>query len=581
MSVLVEEPGQSRTDPLLAGSASPRAPRVWRAKNFVLATAAASILAGLSALSRATDGVVPETAGRLACGLAVSGLVVLAASRLSLSSARWPALGPSWVGSLSPLGAAALAALIGSVAFAAFPSSADEYGFVFAAETLLRGRLTNPPPADPGLVQQAYLFSKDGHWVSQYLPGWPAVLAAFAALRLPMWLAAPGCVAAMLTVLGIAARRVSGRADVAAAIVLAAAASPFVLLNGAAYFSHGLSAALMLGAVLAALAATRPGTAGGRGPLLRMCAGACLGALALCRMDSALVAGAPLLLACVARPDRLRAVTSLALGAAPFLLVWAAYNQAVTGDALVPPTVWGGALSIGPGGLRGVESGASGAHRALVQTVWRLADLADTTTVVVPALYLWASLRGLARRSTAFYDLIPPTAFALFLVFPDYGGWQMGPRYWFDGYVAMHLTVAREAGAVAERHGARLGATLAMLAAVELATLPAQTWYYARTIGERGAPSRLAAKLPERAFVLVGDFPSGFNARFNRRNAHRAQDFMRNGPDLDGPVLFARADAPDALARACRLRPGVPGYTFSLSPSEPGGRLDPVPCPSP
>jgi hypothetical protein len=30
----------------------------------------------------------------------------------------------------------------------------------------------------------------------------------------------------------------------------------------------------------------------------------------------------------------------------------------------------------------------------------------------------------------------------LFLIFPDVGGFQMGPRYWFDGFIAMHLAAS-------------------------------------------------------------------------------------------------------------------------------------------
>ncbi len=209
-----------------------------------------------------------------------------------------------------------------------------------------------------------------------------------------------------------------------------------------------------------------------------------------------------------------------------------------------------------------------------------MSDLADTTTLVVPALYFWALLRGGRRRTLAFYDVIPLAALALFLVFPDYGGWQMGPRYWFDGFVVMHLTVAREIAGSFEPQRTRLAALLALLIPAQLAMLPAQVGFHARMMAERAAPFRLAAALPgPAAFMLVGDFPSGFDARFNRHNIHRAQDFMRNGPDLDGHVLFVRADAPGALARACRMRPGVPGYLFSLDPAAPQGRLTRLACP--
>ena len=548
----------------------------------------AGVIAVLSTAARWHDGPVPETVFRLAAGLAVSGMVAAAAMSLPHGGAKRLAGCPGWMAVLGCVGCAALAAAIARLAFGGFANSADEYGFLFAAETLLRGRVTNPIPADPGLVQQVYLIARDGRWASQYLPGWPAILAAFGGVGLPAWLAAPACALGMLGLLARAAWRVTARAEITAGIVLACAASPFVVLNAATYFSHCASALFSIGAVLAQLAAERrrDDRQDGRRQDWRCLAlaGGCLGALLLCRIDSLLVAGSGVFCAWAARPGRGRALFAYAAGAAPFVLAFALYNLAVTGNPLTPPTVWGGNLSIGAGGLTGVEPGV-GHWRALVQTAWRVSDLADTTTLVIPALYAWALTRAARRHTLAFYDVIPLAALALFLVFPDYGGWQMGPRYWFDGFVVMHLTAAREIASSLGPWRTRLGAVLALLVPAQLAMLAPQVGFHARVMAERAAPFRLAAALPgPAAFVLVGNFPSGFDARFNRHNIHAAQDFMRNGPDLADParrgrLLFVRADAPDALARACRLRPGVPGYGFSLGPADPQGRLTKLACP--
>ncbi len=540
-------------------------------------------IAILSAAARWHDWPAPETACRLAAGLAVSAMIAAAALSMPSGGLRRLAGCPDWAVALGCIGCAVVAALIARFAFGGFANSADEYGFLFAAETFLRGRATNAIPADPGLVKQVYVIARDGRWASQYLPAWPAILAAFGCVGLPAWLAAPASALGMLGLLARAARRVAApagmTAEVAAWTVLACAASPFVLLNAATYFSHCASALFATGAVLAQIEADRR-----RDRRWLGLAGACLGALLLCRIDSLLVAGSGLFCAWAARPARVRALAAYAAGAAPFVLAFALYNLAVTGNPLMPPTVWGGNLTIGAGGLAGVEPDA-GHWRALAQTAWRVSDLADTTTLVIPALYVWALLRGVRRRTLAFYDAIPPAAVALFLVFPDYGGWQMGPRYWFDGFVVMHLTVARDIALSLEPGRTRLVALLVLLVPAQLAMLPAQVGLHARLMAERAAPFRLAATLPgKQAFVLVGDFPSGFDARFNRRNIHRAQDFMRNGPDLADPalrgrVLFARADTPNALARACRLWPGVPGYSFLLGPAEPEGRLTRLECP--
>jgi hypothetical protein len=50
-------------------------------------------------------------------------------------------------------------------------------------------------------------------------------------------------------------------------------------------------------------------------------------------------------------------------------------------------------------------------------------------------------------------------------------------------------------------------------------------------------------------------------------------DFTRNDLDWTGPILYGRADVPDAVARSCRLR-GREVYRW-----EPPGRLVREICP--
>ena len=67
-----------------------------------------------------------------------------------------------------------------------------------------------------------------------------------------------------------------------------------------------------------------------------------------------------------------------ALGALPGLGLLGAFNAAVTGSPLVPPTVWAGKLGLGAEGIVGVERDVDPSRRALVFTLWRATDLADT-----------------------------------------------------------------------------------------------------------------------------------------------------------------------------------------------------------
>lgn len=121
-------------------------------------------------------------------------------------------------------------------------------------------------------------------------------------------------------------------------------------------------------------------------------------------------------------------------------------------------------------------------------------------------------------RGFRFYDVLPIANFVMFLIFADLGSFQMGPRYWLDGFVAMHLTVGSVFGAqdIAWRRFAV--ACCALLLPVSLARLPAQVAFHARAMRERSSMFRLGAALPsdERAVMCpmrqsmpVPSFPTG------------------------------------------------------------------------
>src|SRR4029077_18529887 len=126
----------------------------------------------------------------------------------------------------------------------------------------------------------------------------------------------------------------------------------------------------------------------------------------MCRVDSAaLVATATIVgwieLGC-RRPTLLFGVA----GAIPLLIVFAGYNWLITGDPLMIPTAWAGNIAVGSHGLEGVE-GQPERFRMLVQTIWRLGELADTASLVLPALYLAALVIRLRARTLRFYDSVP------------------------------------------------------------------------------------------------------------------------------------------------------------------------------
>src|SRR5713226_6010530 len=89
------------------------------------------------------------------------------------------------------IGTSFAASLIFVWVLRAFPNSADEYGYIYEADTLLAGRLWNPLPPHHEFFSFLHIFEKNGKWVSEYPPGWSIILAVGRLLYLPYWLACP------------------------------------------------------------------------------------------------------------------------------------------------------------------------------------------------------------------------------------------------------------------------------------------------------------------------------------------------------------------------------------------------------
>jgi hypothetical protein len=516
----------------------------------------------------------PQTLAFGVAGVTIAALVAYLAYRHVSAEFLDSAVTAPWF-----VGAVIVAAPLFSLAvirldFHAFANSGDEYAFLFQAETLLHGRLANPPPPDPVLFGQSYLFTALHGWVGQYLPGWPALIAMVEALSLPGWFATPLTSLGLLALLWGALKRECPSPALAAALLAAYAGSGFFILNGATFYSHCAAAAGVVGTVHCLLR-WEQGNAD-RWPIL---AGACAGLALLCRLDSFLLAALAAGAAWIEHKGRVRLLALGLIGFAPMAALFALYNFYITGSPILLPTIWAGYLHFGAGGLTGVEDW-SGRSRILVQTGWRIGELADTASLLLPALYGVSLFLALRKRDVRFYDLLPLANLILFAIFPDLGGFQIGPRYWFDGFAVMHLTVGR--ALAVEGVGWRRFATAAclLLSAFSLARLPAQIDYFGRIAHERESVFRLAAQLPQDRLhiVLVQSFKSAWNERFAKSQVNFAMDFARNGTEFEGPVLFGRGDLPDSLARACRLFPGADVEFFSLDRQHPDGRLTPAAC---
>ena len=452
--------------------------------------------------------------------------------------------------SLFPWLAGAGCLLTGWLAGTFWPNSGDEHSYTFLADTLLAGRLSNPPPPDPELFKLFRVFTIDGKTFSQYPPGWPLVLAPFRALGLD-WLANPLLTVVMgLSLLG-AMRRLGVMQGVQAPALLIVLASPFVLFNGASLFSHTVCAAAACAIVWRQLADENR-------PSLRRKAviGALFGVLLLARYEAFAI------FACLYAADRLwylrwrafAAALPVLAGFLPFCAFHFAYNRAITGDAFLTPAGLATPDVTFGEAFAGV---ADMVARAGWHMLFWVAVLGLYGGFVLAALQVPAIVAKFKSRTLRFFDLALPATILFFLYLPGEGGHQYGARYWFFAWPLAILTIV--SGLVAAdgtfRLWGRRYALGGLAAAVLAGSAVSMPWLIVTARAYIDARREIYAAAPPvaPAIVLVPDrvlrpWPWPWYGA-----VAYALDSARNDIDFSGPVLYGLADAPDAVARACRL----------------------------
>lgn len=528
---------------------------------------AAVVLAAAGMLAALTETVFPSIFGtenrldaiRLSVGALGLVLALLAANQF------WhlPWRKPSFTIALAFLGCLAAGWLAG----VSWPNSGDEYSYTVLADTLLAGRLSNPAPPDPELFQNFHVLVNQGRTFSPYPLAWSALLVPFRALGI-MWLANP-----LLTVLlGAALVAALGKLDVAPIVrnpaLVLVLLTPFTLFLGGSLFPQTMACALVACIVWAQLADEERPRIG-----LKLLIGALFGTLLLSRPDVfAIVALAYAIDRVVAR--RLRVVADgllVMLGALPFVACLAAYNAGVTGSPLQLTSTWVVPEDIN---VFGDSVGATLVHAGFKDLYWLggLAQFGGLPVLVLAGMALVVTIR---HRTCRFYDFLFPAAILFYSLVPFTGGHQYGPRYWFWAWPLSILTIAR--GLVDEAGYFRIGRGRVSFEGFTTACLVFATGAFCVLLVTTHAYLDLRRAVfngpqPEsRAIVLLPSRSLWVWPWQDRQVYASNRDFTRNGIDYDARVLFGRADAPDAAARACRL--GREVYRW-----EQPGRLVPVAC---
>ncbi len=265
----------------------------------------------------------------------LAGLLLVAAAK-QLPPRTWPEA-PPWLPLALVLAGAALTAAIARYAIGPLPHVEDEIAYLFQAKTLSLGRLTLPAPPVPGAFDArfAWVFMDDGgRTYGLFPPGWPLLLAIGVKAGAP-WLVNTivSALAAWLWWRQTSAEEDRGVAIAALALLVA---SPFYLIQGAAFFAHPATLLWIVIALGASLKCARAPSAGAA-----LLAGLAVGACCATRYVEGVLLGlvvAGHLGAAVAR-RRVPAWLPLlvVLGAVPGLGLATVDNLTKTGSARVTP----------------------------------------------------------------------------------------------------------------------------------------------------------------------------------------------------------------------------------------------------
>jgi hypothetical protein len=466
--------------------------------------------------------------------------------------------------------AGGLGALLAVSILRGFANSGDEYGYLFEAQTFLAGRLWLPLEPGHEFFSFFHIVERDGKLVSQYPPGWPAVLAAFRVVGLPFWFVNP--LLSIFLLLGLAkfCEREHGPAAALAAVAMAAI-TPFFLFNAGSYFTH-ISAALCglsfcyFGRSFLDLPSWRPAAI----------AGAALGVLGTIRPYDVLFFAAPFAGELLLKGGRRHYLHLPVVGLAglPFLAALLYVNQAVTGNPLLLVESWGspllklGLYPVDEDGHRytPLNSALIAAHEIGLLGKWTSPIF---LLACVPAFFL-----KLRRHQLRFHDFVFPAAMLAYFFFFSPGGNRYGPRYYFDAWPLLVATVAWAFAELFEKHDRRPASAAALgLLATHVAT---------------GVAAFIVLAVVMRAVV---DQRMDIYEAVDRADLHHAVvvvrsgtgvlspmeigDLLRNGITRTEDVLYAQS-IPGRDSELRSLYPDRRFYAYERNAGEAAGRLVPV-----
>lgn len=429
--------------------------------------------------------------------------------------------------------------VIGWFALRGFENSADEYAYVFQAKTFASGVLSVPDPPLVYVFSPELLVDRANKLVSQYPPGWAAVLAIPAALDLPLWLVNP-CIAALSVWLF---RRISG-SDLGAAVY---AFSLFFVFNAASYFSHLFFATVIMGFVYTL----------SRNPML---AGVLLSIAGVTRPFPAFLIGVAFVLHHLLNRRPIKPFLLVVVGAIPATAAHLIYNATVFGHPLMMGYYWE------PSNITKLQIPGT---QTTVKTIKRLLELMVWTSPILAPIYAGAAFLKVRARQFGFADWLFPAVVLGYLAFLSMGGNRYGPRYYFDVYPFFLLTILSATPLLNKVWQSYLKRSLVLSITYSLVALPFFALFFHTVVSERLDLHRQTAGL-RNAIVVIEASTGGILPM-------APHDLARNA-DMTAPVIYAQNTS---VAEMQRVFPERAVWAYRRHKAEKTGRIVKLAAPNP
>jgi hypothetical protein len=344
------------------------------------------------------------------------------------------------------------------------PHIPDEVAYIFQAKHLAAGHFHLPQPPDPDALYCPLSIADGTKWYSAMpAAGWAFVLAVGFWAGVP-WLVNPllGGLAILLS--HVLVRRLYDQ-EIADAVVLLVAASPWLVFLSASLMPHALSLVLSLVGLLGVERARENGSIG-----WAAASGLSFGALLHVRVLEAVVV-APVAalwwLSAGWRKLRLPALATCFMAGLLMTGLFLSYNKALTGDAMLPPvnkffnqTVYVGANRLGFGrdvgnfGWTGLDAlpghgpidVVMNTNQNLYLLNFELFGWACGSLVFAFLLLAWRRLRSEGLMWGWVFAIVGGMSLYWFSGGPDFG-----PRYWYQMILPATVLTVRGAQALASR----------------------------------------------------------------------------------------------------------------------------------